>query len=324
MPLDLCAAMLSVDLFRVLLDDLFEGVYFVDTDRRIVYWNKAAERITGYRSDEVVGRRCAEGILCHVDENGRRLCGAACPLAATMKDRERRTVHIYLHHAQGHRVPVRVASTPVQDPSGKIIGAVESFVEDSEWRGAEERMAELERFAFLDTLTELPNRRYLERTLDAKLEERNRYGWPCGVMLIDVDHFKSVNDKHGHDIGDSVLRMVARTLQRAVRGSDLAGRWGGEEFLVIVSNATTDTTAGVAERIRALVAASHLSAPASISVTVSVGAAVVNGGESAAQLVRRADEALYQAKQGGRNMVCVDGVSSRPRSRLQDRYSGGS
>jgi diguanylate cyclase (GGDEF)-like protein/PAS domain S-box-containing protein len=316
--------MLSVDLFRVLLDDLFEGVYFVDADRRIVYWNKAAERITGYRSDEVVGRFCAEGILCHVDETGRRLCGGACPLAATMKDRERRTTHIYLHHAQGHRVPVRVASTPIQDPSGKIIGAVESFVEDSEWRVAEERIAELERFAFLDTLTELPNRRYLERTLDAKLEERNRYGWPCAVMLIDVDHFKSVNDEHGHGVGDSVLRMVARTLQRAVRGSDLAGRWGGEEFLVIVSNATPDTTVNVAERIRALVAASNLSAPASISVTVSVGAAVVSGGESAAQLVRRADESLYQAKHGGRNMVCVDGVSSRPRSRLQDRYSGGS
>lgn len=133
-----------------------------------------------------------------------------------------------------------------------------------------------------------------------------RYGWPCGVLVIDVDHFKAVNDKYGHEAGDAVLRMVSRTMQGGVRGLDLAGRWGGEEFLVIVAHATTESVTAVAERIRVLVAASSLSVPESISVTVSVGAALASAGESAAQLVRRADEALYLAKREGRNRVRVD------------------
>jgi PAS domain S-box-containing protein len=209
--------MREFDFHKSLLDGLFEGVYFVDKDRRIVYWNKAAEAITGYRSDEVVGRSCASSILCHVDESGRQLCSTGCPLAQTMASRQRNLMHIYLRHAEGHRVPVRVAASPILDASSEVIGAVESFVEDSEWRSAIQRAAELEKYAFFDTLTELPNRRYLERTLEAKMEESRRYGWPCGVLVIDVDHFKRINDKYGHDTGDATLRMVARTLTGGLR-----------------------------------------------------------------------------------------------------------
>lgn len=127
------------------------------------------------------------------------------------------------------------------------------------------------------------------------------------MLLIDIDHFKGVNDKYGHAVGDSVLRMVGRTLQGGVRGGDLAGRWGGEEFLVIVGNATHEVIATVAERVRALVAASSLTEPEALSVTISVGAAVARAGESAAEVVHRADVCLYQAKREGRNTVRVDG-----------------
>jgi diguanylate cyclase (GGDEF)-like protein/PAS domain S-box-containing protein len=291
--------------YQRLLDGLFEGVYFVDRDRRILYWNEAAEEITGYRRDAVMGQCCQDGMLCHVDNAGRHLCQSGCPLAATITSRERQVVHVYLHHAQGHRVPVRVAATPILGPEGEVIGAVESFVDDSEWRAKEERTSELEKYAFVDALTELPNRRYLDRTLEVKLEEMGRYRWPCGVLLVDVDHFKGVNDKYGHDVGDTVLRMVARTLHAGVRGLDHAGRWGGEEFLVIVTNATRDVLSGVAERIRALVASSHLTVPERIAVTISVGGAVARAGESAVELVRRADECLYRAKHEGRNTVRI-------------------
>jgi diguanylate cyclase (GGDEF)-like protein/PAS domain S-box-containing protein len=297
----------DVEMYKRLLDGLFEGVYFVDTQRRIVYWNEAAERITGYHGDKVVGRGCSDNILCHVDEAGHHLCKNGCPLAATLTNRSPGVLHVYLQHAQGHRVPVRVAAAPIMDAEGQVIGAVESFVEDSEWRAAKDRVAELEKYAFVDALTEMPNRRYLERTLDIKIGEANRYGWACGVLLIDIDHFKRINDQFGHDQGDAVLRMVAGTLQAGVRSLDLAGRWGGEEFMVIVGNASQNAVLGVAERLRALVATSRLNGSNLISVTISVGAAVIRNGESATDLIRRADESLYQAKREGRNTVRVNG-----------------
>jgi len=295
--------MAGKEMYEALLDGLFEGVYFVDRDRRITFWNKAALRITGYASADVVGRSCREGLLCHVDDSGKHLCDEGCPLAATMEDRLSREAHVFVRHADGHRVPVRVACAPIVGESGEVVGAVESFFEDAEWRGAAERVKELEKYAFIDVLTELPNRRHLEQQISSKLEELTRYGWPCGILLIDIDNFKQVNDAYGHAVGDAVLKMVARTLQGGVRSFDLVGRWGGEEFLALLTNAPGEILVVVAERMRALVAASGLREPDEIAVTISIGVAAAKPGDSIADVTRRADENLYRAKGLGRNAV---------------------
>jgi diguanylate cyclase (GGDEF)-like protein/PAS domain S-box-containing protein len=292
------------EMYEALLDGLFEGVYFVDRDRRITFWNKAAGRITGFGSADVIGRRCKDGMLCHVDEAGNHLCENGCPLAATMDDGKSRSAQVFVSHADGHRVPVRVAVSPILDATGEIVGAVESFFEDDEWRRAADRVHELEKYAFIDELTDVPNRRHMEQRLASKLDELARYGWPCGVLLIDVDHFKAINDTHGHAVGDLVLKMVARTLAAGLRGLDVVGRWGGEEFLAVVTNPSRGALAAIANRMRVLVAASRLSEPVSVSVTVSIGATVAEPGEAAADVLRRADENLYRAKKAGRDRVC--------------------
>ena len=243
-------------------------------------------------------------MLCHVDDAGNHLCENGCPLTATMDDRQNREMHVFFQHAAGHRVPVRVASSPIFDDLGEVIGAVESFFEDNDWRESVERSAVLEELAYVDALTNLPNRRHMEQRLAAKLDELARYSWPCGVLLVDIDRFKSINDTHGHAVGDLVLQMVARTLALGVRGLDVVGRWGGEEFLVIVTNPTSRALFTIGNRMRALVEASDLHEPVALSVTVSVGAVVARPGESAADLLRRADENLYRAKSSGRNRVC--------------------
>jgi diguanylate cyclase (GGDEF)-like protein/PAS domain S-box-containing protein len=298
--------MLSKEMYEALLDGLFEGVYFVDRDRRITFWNKAATRITGFPGADVIGKRCRDGMLCHVDDAGVHLCERGCPLAATMEDRRGREAHVFVRHADGHRVPIRVAAAPIVDDRGDVVGAVESFFEDSDWRESRDRAALLERYAFIDSLTELPNRRHLEQQLASKIDELGRYGWPCGVLLIDIDEFKRVNDVHGHLVGDAVLRMVARTLQGGVRSFDIVGRWGGEEFLAIVTNAPSEILVVVAERVRALVAASTLREPAEIAVTVSVGVSAARRGEPLEEVIRRADENLYRAKALGRNAICAN------------------
>jgi diguanylate cyclase (GGDEF)-like protein/PAS domain S-box-containing protein len=292
------------DFFRSLLDSLDEGVYFVDRERCITYWNRGAERISGYTATDVVGTHCFDALLDHVNAAGTRLCHVGCPLAATMHDGCRRDADVWLHHKEGHRVPVRVHATPIRDPGGTIIGAIEVFRDTTAQMAALQRFQDLEKVAYVDALTELPNRTLADLTLRARLDELTRHGWPFGLAFVDVDRFKHINDSHGHDAGDTVLRAVAGTLRAAARSLDLVARWGGDEFVAVLAHADADRLAVIAERLRALVASSPVAAGgARIAVTVSVGAASARPDDTPESLLARADALMYEAKLAGRNRV---------------------
>jgi diguanylate cyclase (GGDEF)-like protein/PAS domain S-box-containing protein len=287
-----------------ILDNLYDGVYFVDRQRRIGYWNRGAERLTGFASREVLGTCCSDNILMHVDETGKSLCRESCPLAETMEDGTPREAEVYLHHKLGHRVPVLVRTSPVRNAQGEIAGGVEIFSANAGQLAVRERMEELEKAVLLDPLTEAGNRRLAESVMRANLNALERYRWPFAVLFLDVDRFKEVNDRFGHDVGDQVLRMVATTLRNSVRLSDVVCRWGGEEFVVLLMNPHPGEAKTVAERIRALVESSSLSVERGrLTVTVSVGVAEARAGDAVNTLLRRADEALYRAKAAGRNQV---------------------
>ncbi len=290
-----------------MLDALKEGAYFVDRERRITYWNKAAERLTGFRSEEVVGHRCSEDILVHVDCEGKNLCKAGCPLLATMEDTLTREAEVFFHHRRGHRVPVSVRTTPLEDDEGNVVGGIELFAEISPEENLRERMAELERRSLLDLLTGVPNRRYLDSELAALFALWQKSGVPFGVLFFDIDHFKGFNDTHGHDIGDRVLETTAKTLVSAVRSFDVIGRWGGDEFVGLFPNAERETLASIGERLRSAVEATWIEADGQrLSVTVSIGgASAAKEDLSAAAVVKRADTMMYRSKQEGRNRVTV-------------------
>jgi diguanylate cyclase (GGDEF)-like protein/PAS domain S-box-containing protein len=287
-----------------LLDRMEEGVYFVDHTRRVMYWSAGATRISGYEPEEVLGRRCADNILCHVNHRGACLCENGCPLAAVLCDGENRAMEVFLHHKDGHRVPVRVYAAPIRNASGEIIGAFETFSDATARAGDLDRIADLEQLAYLDELTQMPNRRFLERSLASRLGELEREGLSFGFLLLDIDHFKRFNDTYGHDVGDRVLKMVGRTLVNACRQYDLAARWGGEEFAVLAGHGDEEAVRSLAERLRSLVAESHLThEQGRLSVTVSVGATAARRGDDAASLFNCADDLLYESKQAGRNRV---------------------
>jgi diguanylate cyclase (GGDEF)-like protein/PAS domain S-box-containing protein len=289
------------------VDEMFDGVYFVDLERRITYWNKGAERITGFSAGEVLGRRCAENILVHVDDCGNQLCQVACPLAAVVRDNTTQAVDVFLHHKQGHRVPVSVRAAPMHDDDGNVVGAIEIFSDNSAKMAALEHIHELERTAYLDPLTALPNRRFGESFLAAKQEEQQRHGWPYGIVLLDLDRFKLVNDTFGHQAGDDLLRMVARTIAGAIRASDLACRWGGEEFLVILTNPAPAQLSVVARRLRGLIRASTLAVgDAQVRATASIGAVLAEPGLSPEAAIARADTLLYKSKEDGRDRVTFE------------------
>lgn len=293
-------------LFKEILETVADGVYFVDRDRRILSWNRGAERITGFSREEVVSTSCFVNKLRHVDGEGAELCSGLCPLAGSMKDGAPRRGQVFLHHKLGHRVPVEISVLPLRDAGGAIVGAVEVFRDASSVDDAS-TIEDLRRMAYLDPLTELGNRRYAEISLDSRLHELARYGRPLGVLFIDLDRFKAINDRHGHATGDDVLRMVARTLRHAARASDFLGRWGGEEFLALLPNATEEDLAATAERFRVLVERSALRLPSGlVEVTASFGATLARPHDTQETVVQRADALMYEAKRGGRNRVVVE------------------
>ncbi len=168
------------------------------------------------------------------------------------------------------------------------------------------RSETLEQAALTDSLTGMQNRRYFDDALREYLEEFERIGKPVGLMVLDLDHFKSVNDTHGHDVGDEVLRAVANCLKDMTRYHDVVARLGGEEFAVVAPNMDNDLLIKLAERIRRAIAAlAIVSGNIRLKITTSVGLAVWDGKESADQFYRRADAMLYQAKRLGRNRVCA-------------------
>jgi two-component system cell cycle response regulator len=161
-----------------------------------------------------------------------------------------------------------------------------------------------------DALTALYNRRHTSTALELEVARTNRYGATLSVVMCDIDHFKSINDGFGHNAGDEVIRRVAGVLLPSIRRIDVAGRWGGEEFVVLLPGTAASGAAVVAERIRAAIEALGRLEGGPDRVTVSVGVAEHQRGKSAIELIDRADKALYFAKQRGRNRVELSAPSS--------------
>jgi diguanylate cyclase (GGDEF)-like protein/PAS domain S-box-containing protein len=298
------AALSEPDFFREILDGLSDAVYLVDRRRTIRFWNRACEELTGYAAAEVVGHRCFEDILRHIDEHGKPLCVGLCPLSHTMRDGNPRQTRVWLHHKRGHRVPVQVSVKPVHDRKKRIIGAIETFRDDSSLAASQARVEELEQLAMIDPLTEIPNRRFLGVTLPGRLAELQRHGAPFIVAFADIDQFKQVNDARGHETGDAVLRMVATTLAANLRACDTVTRFGGDEFVLLLYYGQAEASDIVCERLRALVAASSLDLPdGPVTVTMSFGATPARSSDSITSVLTRADALLYASKRAGRNRV---------------------
>jgi diguanylate cyclase (GGDEF)-like protein len=242
----------------------------------------------------------------HVDERGSGMCEKVCPVLQAMEQDAPQEVEAFLHHRDGHRVPVRIRAIPVHDRNGSVIGAVEFFTDISSRLVLQHKIQELEKLALVDALTGLANRRYVEMSLTSKLEQMRRFGWGFGVMFIDIDDFKDINDRYGHDTGDQVLKMVAMNILHHSRAFDTPGRWGGEEFIILSDNVSDGELRNIAERYRILIESSGIPAEAGrLGITVSSGATLAGDQDTAESLVKRADRLMYDSKRAGKNRVTV-------------------
>lgn len=298
---------LELNVYKHILDNLCDGIYFLDRNRKITYWNKGAEKITGYSAAEVIGRGCSDNILVHIDQQGNQLCCEQCPAAHALVDGQRHEAEVFLRHKQGYRLPVRTCIDPIVSSDGKIIGAVELFTDISSSIALRQQVHELEQIALFDSMCEIGNRRYAQMNLHARFNERKRYGWDFGLIFIDIDSFKLFNDSHGHDVGDRVLKMIAKTLSSNIRSFDVACRWGGDEFVIILVHIDPEELLSSAEKLRTLVGQSAFSEnEEQMQVRVSMGATLVRDDDTPETLVQRADTLMYRGKKNGGNCVTVD------------------
>ncbi|MBK5247141.1 MAG: sensor domain-containing diguanylate cyclase [Peptostreptococcaceae bacterium] len=293
----------KMELYNTILSNTYEGIYFVDTDRTITFWNGGAEKITGFLAKDVIGRRCRDNILNHVDETGKELCIAGCPLLNTIQDGKKRETSVYLHHKDGHRVPVSVRSIPLYEGE-KNIGGIEVFIDDSEKHEVQRNIEEYKVLAMLDQLTLLPNRRHIDSFLSSKYKEYRELEMKFGILFMDIDKFKLFNDNYGHDVGDEVLRMISKSFLAVTRATDLIGRFGGEEFIAVLVGVDEVSLTEKAERIRMLIENCALNVEGKeVKVTISIGATMVMGEDTIETLLKRADALLYKCKEEGRNRV---------------------
>ncbi|NCA88727.1 MAG: diguanylate cyclase [Gammaproteobacteria bacterium] len=290
---------------EVLLMAVGEGIYGVDTQVRTTFINPAAQTMLGYAAEEVLGRN--PHALFHArHRDGRPYPFADCPLHRTLEEGRERHQEEWFIRRDGSPLPVAMTCAPLYEET-QLIGAVVAFRDISEQKAREVELLEL---ANTDMLTGVANRRFFYQRLEEEIRRLRRGGRRearSALLLMDLDHFKEVNDRFGHAAGDEVLRNFARLARQALRQGDLLGRVGGEEFGALLAAEDAAGALRVAERLRRGVQQGPFTTQAGpIPLTVSIGITDLQDKDQAPEgPLKRADSALYAAKRKGRNRVCV-------------------
>ena len=278
-----------------------EGIMITDRSARIERVNRAFTKLTGYSADEVIGRTPA------LLKSGRHDQQFYQEMWEALSRENYWQGELWNRRKDGEVYPVRMTISAVQASDGRVTHYVGSFADITHRKEAE---AQLHRLAFYDPLTELPNRRLLLERLRQAFAASARNGQHGAILFIDLDHFKTLNDTKGHDVGDQLLTEVAVRLLACVRGDDSVARLGGDEFVVMLEDLSKqqDTAAkraeAVAEKIRTAVAQPYAIGGHEYHSTASIGVSLFfDHMESAEEVLKRADTALYRAKAGGRNTV---------------------
>lgn len=277
------------------------GILLIDNNFNILRHNEAFLRMTGASAQAARDRKCYEvfpSANCHTPE---------CPIQKIKKGAERLENDLEMTGPDGDKVYYHVLATPFRGPAGDLIGIVEHITDVTSRVLAEKALQASEcrykELSSTDELTGLFNKRHFNQHLEMEVARAKRYGHPLALMIMDIDNFKHYNDTYGHPAGDVVLATLGKLLKKSLRLNDLACRYGGEEFVVILPETEGETALMLAERIRERFAALEFSPAEGLVVqkTLSIGVAQLKTDESGAALLQRADQNLYAAKNSGRN-----------------------
>lgn len=303
---------LSLALYREIVESCADAVVVINGDHTIRFVNRAAEAMFGRSRADFAGKpldilipmqlraRHTEHVEAFRQGDGRgRYMGA-------------RTESMFGVRASGEQFPVAISILRMQDSSGPCMAALIRDV--TERRRLEE---EFRRLAGSDSLTGALNRRAFIARAEEERERAVRYGHPLAMAVIDIDHFKTINDTFGHAVGDEALKHFVQVVSPELRTMDVFGRWGGEEFILLLPHGDVEGATRTADRLRQKIGNSPLVGVCDrgpVRFTVSIGVAELGEDDSVHTLIQRADQALYEAKSGGRNRVFT--AASQPRDAL--------
>ncbi|MBC3889532.1 diguanylate cyclase [Acetobacterium paludosum] len=288
----------SEELHRLLADNAADVIWTMGLDGKFTYVSPSVEKLRGYTVAEVLAQS-PEEVLCpssliHLQkglENAIRLIQNNLPFKVFRGELEQPCKN-------GTTVWTEATVSGIYSEDGRFIGMLGVTRDISDRKIMEE---EIVRLSVTDKLTQSYNRLKLDETMDEQLKLAKIATVPFSILILDIDHFKRVNDNYGHQVGDRVLVELVAILQKHVRSDDVVGRWGGEEFLIILPNTDLEGGVGLAEKLQKLVGANIFTRAG--RVTISIGVAAYQGDLSQESIVSRADSALYLAKKNGRNRV---------------------
>ena len=285
---------------ELLLNSAGEGIYGVGQGGALTFINPAALAVLGFSKEEVLGKNVHQ-VIHHHYQDGTPYPQEECPIYLTRQDGIRRQVEEVYFRKNGDSFPVQMTVTPMHE-RGKIMGVEVVFQDISSRKKMEQ---ELTRLATTDPLTGVANRRRFLEQMEMELARVRRFGTQAAFLMVDVDHFKKINDTHGHAMGDEVLRHLADLSLAQLRRIDLFGRLGGEEYGILLPGTDQIGALQVAEDFRRIVEASPLQTnQGTVPFSVSIGATAFDRSDKTPdQVLARADAALYRAKEGGRNRV---------------------
>lgn len=285
-----------------LLLNMTDGVIYIDRDSIVRNWNQAAERLTGLPASGVVQNSWSPSLLGLCDDQG-TVDELNCPVRQSIHTSAPFTGRYTMNRPDGTSIPVRIDAIPVTSDQPGLCGVILIAHDASQQRSLEERVQSLHKQANHDPLTKVANRAAFDRFLEDLVIRRSKTGATFSLIICDIDHFKRVNDVHGHPAGDEALRTFAKVLTKHSREGDLVARYGGEEFVLVSPDCNLAIAFDRAETIRHAVEQTLLPSIGNQSVTASFGVTEVQAGDSPESIISRADRALLKAKDNGRNQV---------------------
>lgn len=284
------------EICRSILESLPTGLCVVDVQKKIVFWSDGAERITGHLRHEVIGHSCISEPILHCDQAGCEFCNENCPAAHAIKMSHPAEAVGFLHHKAGHEVPVRVRAVPVRNEHGSIIGAAETFENLVQTAGPNLHDQNPRIPGFTDEVTGLASRAVLQSHLRQGITKFAGLQTPVSVLCVRLEGLQHFRASLGLEAASSLLRVIARSLESTLWTTDFVGRWSDDQFLIILNGCREKSMHIVRERLR------HLLANNSIewwgerhSLTVSIGEATAQVGDTLESMMERAQKSLDRA-----------------------------
>ncbi len=267
------------EIFRAIVDRVETGVYAIDREQKIAYWNHGAEKITGYLSQEVLGRSCADKFLVSCGEHNPLTCTQHCSQETT-RDGVPHTVATYVRHRSGHVLPIRLWTMGLKDATGAIIGAMKIFSEQTAFAVASREEVPAEISENLDQESGAISRVGLDEFLRKQVEAFEKQGRPCGIIAVHMEGFEGFRQAHGKEGAGAFAREMSRTLKELVRRTDVLGRWDEEHFVGVLPGCGIEPLEKVAGRMSAI--ASKVAIPwwgKQLSLAVSVRIMMISAGD---------------------------------------------